>query len=268
LTVTKVTPTFSLAPSPNPVALNSSVSVSATLTGGGVKPTGTVTFFDGATQIGTGTLVAGVLTIGYTPTTTGSHSLTVVYGGDTNYLTGTSTAVSEIVVDFSIAAVTPTATVLPGGTATYSLTETPVGSATFPNAIVLTSTGAPASATVTIASTLIAAGSGTTAFTLTVTTANSIARMQEKPFNSLRKMAPFSLALLLLPFMGRMRRRLPGTLRAVILLGAVLAGVAGMSGCGNNSSGYFGHGVTNYTIVVTANSGTLSHSTSVTLTVQ
>lgn len=269
LTVTKATPTVTTTASPNPSALNSAISVVGTLSGSGVTPTGTVTFFDGTTQIGTGTLVAGVFTITYTPTTTGSHSLTVQYGGDSNYLTGTSPIYTQIVVDFSIATSTPTATVMPGGTATFNLTETPVGNTTFPNAIVLTAAGAPASAlSVTLTPNPIPAASGTTAFTLTVVTANSVANLQPHPASPLRKLVPFSLALLLLPFAGRMRRRLPGMVRAVILFAAVLIAIGGLSGCGNQPSGYFGHGVTNYTIVVTGTSGTLNHSTSVTLTVE
>ena len=57
-------------------------------------PTGTVNFFDGATQIGTGTLnSSGVATFSTSTLSVGTHSITAVYAGDTNFTTSTSTAV-------------------------------------------------------------------------------------------------------------------------------------------------------------------------------
>ena len=61
---------------------------------GGGTPTGTVTFMDGTTTLGTGTLSTtdGVTTATFTTTAlaVGSHSITAVYGGDTDDLTSTS----------------------------------------------------------------------------------------------------------------------------------------------------------------------------------
>jgi hypothetical protein len=53
---------------------------------------------------------------------------------------------------------------------------------------------------------------------------------------------------------------------AIVGLGS-LGALIGMTGCGA-SSGFFGQTPQNYTITVTATSGTLSHSTTVTLTVE
>jgi hypothetical protein len=60
-----------------------------------VNPTGTVTFKDNGTAIGTGNLstAAGVTTATFTtttPLTTGSHNITAVYSGDSNFTTSTS----------------------------------------------------------------------------------------------------------------------------------------------------------------------------------
>ncbi|MDF3294442.1 Ig-like domain-containing protein, partial [Streptomyces sp. RB6PN23] len=57
---------------------------------GAGTPTGTVSFFDGATLLGTGTLSGGVATFSTTTLATGSHSLTAVYNGDTNFSGSTS----------------------------------------------------------------------------------------------------------------------------------------------------------------------------------
>ena len=67
-------------------------------------PTGTVTFYDGASSLGTGTLASSQATgtSGCTATltltgglTAGTHSLTAVYGGDANFYASTSPVVTD-----------------------------------------------------------------------------------------------------------------------------------------------------------------------------
>jgi Bacterial Ig-like domain (group 3) len=55
--------------------------------------TGTVTFFDGTTTLGPGTLLNGVAIYTVSAITAGTHSYTASYGGNTGYLTSTSSAV-------------------------------------------------------------------------------------------------------------------------------------------------------------------------------
>jgi hypothetical protein len=65
----------------------------APMSGSGV-PTGSVKFNDGATQIGTGTLnSSGTATFSTSSLSVGSHSVTAVYSGDTNFSASTSAAV-------------------------------------------------------------------------------------------------------------------------------------------------------------------------------
>jgi ABC-type transporter Mla subunit MlaD len=65
----------------------------------------------------------------------------------------------------------------------------------------------------------------------------------------------------------RAGRRLKRAVSLLLLLGAGLVVAAGLSGCGS-ASGFFGQQQTTYTVTVTGTSGTLSHSTTVTLTVE
>jgi hypothetical protein len=88
--------------------------------------------------------------------------------------------------------------------------------------------------------------------------------------NLASRLAPFSLALLLLPFAGRLRKsgkRLGRLLSVLLLLGAGMAAMAGLSGCGSNT-GFFAQTQQSYTVTVTVSSGSLSHTSTVTLTVE
>jgi hypothetical protein len=85
---------------------------------------------------------------------------------------------------------------------------------------------------------------------------------------STSKLPYLALALLLLPFAGRMRRtgkKLGRLLPLLLLLIAGIAATAGLNGCASKTSGYFAQAPTTYTITVTGTSGALIHSTSVTL---
>jgi hypothetical protein len=96
--VNKATPGIALTSSASTATHGASVTFTATLTAGGAEPTGTVTFYNGGTAMGTGTLNgSGVATYSTNTLAVGTHSITATYGGNTNYLTVTSTAVSVTV---------------------------------------------------------------------------------------------------------------------------------------------------------------------------
>ncbi|MCX6545926.1 MAG: Ig-like domain repeat protein, partial [Acidobacteria bacterium] len=88
-----------LISSPNPSITNQSVTLTATVTSPGVVPAGNVTFFDGATMIGTGTLNAsGVATLATSFAINGTHSITAQYAGSAYVLGSTSAVLSQQVV--------------------------------------------------------------------------------------------------------------------------------------------------------------------------
>ena len=75
----------SLTSSVNPSTVGQSVTFTATVTtpGGGVSPTGTVTFFDGSTPLGTQTLNGGgVATYATSTLANGAHQITATYNGN------------------------------------------------------------------------------------------------------------------------------------------------------------------------------------------
>ncbi len=70
------------------------MTLTATVTPGA---TGTVTFHDAATSLGTGTISSGVATLTTSSLAAGTHSITAQYGGDSNYNGSTSAALTQTV---------------------------------------------------------------------------------------------------------------------------------------------------------------------------
>jgi hypothetical protein len=98
--VNKASTTTTVTSSANPSVYGQSVMFTATVAAvspGAGTPTGTVTFKDGSTVLGTGTLSGGVATYTTSTLALGTHSITVVYGGDTNFASSTSGALSQVV---------------------------------------------------------------------------------------------------------------------------------------------------------------------------
>jgi hypothetical protein len=108
---------------------------------------------------------------------------------------------------------------------------------------------------------------------LTIQLSQSLAQTQPNGAaggNLATRLAPFSLAVLILPFAGRMRRaskRLRRAAFVLLLLVASVAAMAGLSGCGSPSV-FFSQQTESYSVTVTVSAGTLSHSMPVTLVVE
>jgi parallel beta-helix repeat protein len=90
--------TTSVTSNLNPSNVGDAVTFTATVNpsnGGTGTPTGSVTFNDGTSLLGTGTLVNGVATWSTSTLTAGSHSITAVYSGDTNFSGSTSPPLTQ-----------------------------------------------------------------------------------------------------------------------------------------------------------------------------
>ncbi len=100
----------------NPSIYGNSVTFTATVPAVGTSaPTGTVSFLDGATTIGTGTLAGNPGVANFTTSTlsVGTHPITAAYAGDSKNGASTSLPVSQVVNQTSTAT-TVTAAPSPG----------------------------------------------------------------------------------------------------------------------------------------------------------
>jgi hypothetical protein len=106
----------SLSSSVNPSTFGQSVTFSATVTSkDSGTPTGTVSFYDSTTLLGTGTLNNGTAQYSTSTLTVGSHSITAVYSGDSNFLPSTSPVLYQV-VQGAIAVLSPTSLIFPDQT--------------------------------------------------------------------------------------------------------------------------------------------------------
>ena len=96
-TVNQATTSTSLTSSLNPSPFGQSVTFSATVTSSGGTPSGTVTFKDGSTSLGARTLSGGKAAFTISSLSVGTHSITVVYGGSTNFSGSTSPVLEQVV---------------------------------------------------------------------------------------------------------------------------------------------------------------------------
>ena len=141
--VNQATTQIVVTPSPAASILGQSVTFTAVVTpvppGAGV-PAGSLTFFDGTTELGTMTLNAGSASISTSALTVGSHSITAVYDDNgEGFLGGTSSPVIELVGGTTVGLVSSTNPSTFGQSVTFTATvaasaagsSVPTGSVTF-----------------------------------------------------------------------------------------------------------------------------------------
>ncbi len=244
-----VTTAITLSESPSSATFGQSVGLTATIT---PPPTGsslgTVTFFNGATQIGTATPnSSGFATISLSSLPAGALSLTANYSGNT--ASGSSTSsVSTFTVNTTYA-VTPAQTsygVGQGGSVNVTVTVPPLGGA-FDGLVTMSATGLPPGATATFVPPTVMPGSSGATTTLTIQLASSAIQLNrhENPrpttlFDTLNRsrlwtvislelgLVALALAASLLGKVIVSRRVLDGSLLAVaVFIGALLIGCTG-----------------------------------------
>jgi hypothetical protein len=276
--------TTSLFSSPNPSSFDQSVTFAATVTPqkGFYKGilTGTVSFFDGTTNVGDSTLNgSGVATLPISALAVGTHSVTAAYKGDTNFALSVSTVLYQVVQDFSITlSSSSTATVSPGETAGYALNVVPEGG--FNQTVMLSCSRAPAQSICSVSpSSALLNGSAPAPVTVTVITAGTSAHFAKPAdFPPVGGRLALSLSFCSLPglvmfgsFAARLRnrRRLICGLLLVCLFSLAITWL-GCGGGGSSGSGGTMQGTYNLTVTGSFTSGTvvLKHAVPLTLVVQ
>jgi Bacterial Ig-like domain (group 3) len=231
----------------NPANLGVSVTFTATVTTTGTNPpTGTVTFFDGATELGNGTTLNGSqIAVYVTPALApGAHSITAVYNGDANNASSTSPVLIQTIIGptFSWTANgNTTGTVLSGQSTTYNFTAAPTGGASsFVSPVTFSCSGLPdPTVSCSFSPAQIGAGSSTTSVQLTITTTGPNAPTGNKRQRKADNRFPwFPLAL---PFAGVVAVSWAGRKRSHLLAiasaGIPLTVLGLLVGCGSGGNG-------------------------------
>ena len=140
-----------VASSLSPSNYGVSVTFTATVTGPNATPTGTITFLEGATTIGTGTLDGtGKVTMSISSLVVGNHPITVQYGGDSNFTAVTSSPITQTVNSVA-AVVTVTSSINPSSFGqSVDFTAIVTGAGATPTGTVVVTDGVTALGTITL----------------------------------------------------------------------------------------------------------------------
>ncbi len=257
------TPTLAFATIPNHTFGDAPFTVTATS-----ASSGAVTY----------SVTSGPATVsGNTVTLTGAGTvvLSASQAASASYTAATAstsfTVAAAPVLDFSMSTPTTTQTqsVTRGGAATFTFSFAPTSGA-YPGTVTFAATGLPVGATASFSPSTIAANGGAQTVTLTIQT-SAVAGLSQPVSPLSHRGGLIAFALLFLPLAGtrrmrRVARKLSGRASLALLLLLSFGAVAGLSGCGGSSKPVVQP--QSYTITVTATSGSVQHSSNVTLQLQ
>jgi hypothetical protein len=270
-----------LQSSVNPSKLGQPVTFAAAIrasgNGGGI-PTGTVTFVDGTNELGSQPLSGNGVAILSTDTlSAGDHGITVVYSGDTTFNAATSVVLTQVVVapDFGMSLAPGSGSVNAGGSTVFTLTATAIGGFSSPVSLSCSvSPTPPLAPACSLAPTSLTPTAGGSTSDLTVsTTASTASLMSPMLRHDLRPLyglwLPTSSLALLVAGLAKNRWRRTRPSRALLIV-VLLVGFRLLAACGGGSihNGSVGTPPGTYTISVNAISGSVTHTTAVTVTVR
>lgn len=225
---------------------------------------------------------SSTLTVSASALTAGSNTISVRATDGTNTQTANTTITVTSAPDFSMSALPSTATVSPGQSATYTITLTPANG--FNSAVSLTCSGAPSNANCTFSPVSVTPSGSSVTSTLTITTtapsaiaAGAIRAQAGIAMPPTSGHGPWRYAFLGagLASLLLLRRKRHSLYTRWLTIGVLALFVGALSSCSSGGGGNGGgSGPSNpgtpagsSTIAVTGTSGSLSHSTSVTLVV-
>jgi hypothetical protein len=240
-------------------------------------PTGTGTFLDGTTVLGTGALANGAASADLSQLTVGTHVITFQYSGDANFQPNTASSTITVTTapapDFSINSSPASLSLTPGQTVKVQLTIT--ANAGLTGSVTFACSGLPAESTCSFAPATLTANPGqasTTTLSISTTAASSALRTLARVTRA-RTMTALAL-LLIVPFCSGRRRQ---WLRFSLLIGVLSLSTISIVGCGGTGSSSMGSTETgspagSYTVMVTATSATggtpITHTLPLTVVIQ
>ncbi len=255
-------------------------------TGSGANPpTGTVTFLIGGAQVGSPVPVSGVSAVttfkggvlqGAQATgsfadsqlANGQYTLSATYSGDNNYTGSTAPpTMVNVQADFSLSASSTLLTIAsPGGTGNLTLTINAFDG--FNSTVGFSCSGLPSVSSCQFNPASVS-GSGSTSMTI-ITMASTARVIPSSPFNGVNQWVPGSgMTLACIFLLGGLSRRRGWHKVLIFAAFGFFLSVAGCSGGGSSPPPPNpGTSPGTYTVTITAASGALTHSASLTLNVQ
>lgn len=262
-TPVKTATTTSLSASATQLTSGQSVTFTASIApeSGSGTPTGSATFLDGQTQIGTSPLSAGSSTFTSIGLTAGTHSITATYSGDATYAGSTSAPVSITVgaapaADYTLSISNSSLTVAQGSSGSLNITVTPKNG--FKQTLALACSGLPVGASCSFNPQSVNPASGpvSTIVTVQAPAATQSAILMNEPFSGSRNAALCILAMLLVGIVGAPgnKRSVRGNLRLAqtTLASAIFAALLVSAGCAGLASSKNPTQPAPYVVTVTA----------------
>ena len=257
-----------LKASPNPATKGQTVTLTATIaptpTG---SPTGTVSFYNGATLLGTTAVnSSGIATFATGSLPAGSDTLTAVYSGNVMFASSTSSALAitiQAAPTFTVTAPQTPVTVSPGDSARVTVTVSPVGGS-YSGVVTMSASGLPSGTTASFNPATVIPGSTGQSTVMTIQSASqtsSLPARRESPL--LLASISFAVGLSLI---GTKRKPVRKRLFLLVVFALFAGGTLTMTACqGLGSAKPQGR---TYAITVSGSNGMLRSSTTVTLVVQ
>jgi hypothetical protein len=262
----KIGTATSLSASATQATSGQSVAFSAGVTaqsGSGV-PTGSISFLDGATQIGSAILSGGSASVSSASLAVGTHSVTAAYSGNANYTASNSAAVMVTVVaaptpDYSLSMSASSVTVAQGGSGTLTITVTPQNG--FKQALGLACSGLPAGGNCSFNPQSVTPGAAAASVMLTVKApaAGAAGGTPSGPFPGARGAVLYIFAIAMMGFVAatvkRRRETRVAELAPAFAMWLVLLALVATVSCAGYSTPPSSGQPTSYVVIVTA-SGT------------
>jgi hypothetical protein len=241
-----------------------------------VTPTGTVTFMDGTTSLGSSSLNgSGGATLSTSALSAGVNNITAIYSGDSDFSASTSSAMA-ISADFALSASAASpASLTPGQPSTSTITVSPKNGFN-PSGVAFTCSIAPATTPSPACSFgRLSVANDIGSAVLTITPAASASAQLSSPFgHNSRVMLVFALLIpgMLFGTVGIVkqdRSKLLTWVLAFAVLGAcLLQGACGSSGSAKNTATDGGTPAGLYTVTVTGSANGTQHTTTASITVK